>query len=121
VTLEDVLEEIVGEVQDEFDEEEADIRQIYENEYIASAMFRIDEFNEFFQLEAQNEVEDEDIETIGGLVIKYLGHIAKEGDCCTIDGFTFKVVEVDGARIVKIKIIAPVKTEEAEAEETSEV
>ena len=109
VTLEDVLEEIVGEVQDEFDEEEADIRQIYENEYIANAMMRIDEFNDYFQLEAQNEVEDEDIETIGGLVIKNLGHIAKEGDCCTIDGFTFKVVEVDGARIVKIKIVAPEK------------
>lgn len=109
VTLEDVLEEIVGEVQDEFDEEEADIRQIYENEYIANAMMRIDEFNDYFQLEAQNEVEDEDIETIGGLVIKNLGHIAKEGDCCTIDGFTFKVIEVDGARIVKIKIIAPEK------------
>lgn len=109
VTLEDVLEEIVGEVQDEFDEEEANIRQIYENEYIANAMMRIDEFNDYFQLEAQNEVEDEDIETIGGLVIKNLGHIAKEGDCCTIDGFTFKVIEVDGARIVKIKIIAPEK------------
>ena len=110
VTLEDVLEEIVGEVQDEFDEEEADIRQIYENEYIANAMMRIDEFNDYFQLEAQNEVEDEDNETIAGLVMKQLGHIAKEGDCCTIDGFTFKVVEVDGARIVKIKIVAPEKS-----------
>ena len=120
VTLEDVLEEIVGEVQDEFDEEEADIRQIYENEYIANAMMRIDEFNDYFQLEAQNEVEDEDIETIGGLVIKNLGHIAKEGDCCTIDGFTFKVIEVDGARIVKIKIVAPEKPLlEEEGEETA--
>ena len=120
VTLEDVLEEIVGEVQDEFDEEEADIRQIYENEYIANAMMRIDEFNDYFQLEAQNEVEDEDIETIGGLVIKNLGHIAQEGDCCTIDGFTFKVVEVDGARIVKIKIVAPEKPLlEEEGEETA--
>lgn len=120
VTLEDVLEEIVGEVQDEFDEEEANIRQIYENEYIANAMMRIDEFNDYFQLEAQNEVEDEDIETIGGLVIKNLGHIAKEGDCCTIDGFTFKVIEVDGARIVKIKIIAPEKPLlEEEGEEPS--
>ncbi len=112
VTLEDVLEEIVGEVQDEFDEEEADIRQVYENEYIAKGMFRIDEFNDYFHLEAQNEVEDEDIETIGGLVLKQLGHIAEVGDCCSLDGFTFKVVEVDGARIVKIKIIAPPKVPE---------
>ena len=111
VTLEDVLEEIVGEVQDEFDEEEVDIRQIYENEYIANAMFRIDEFNEFFGLEAQNEVDDEDIETIAGLVIKHLGHIAEVGDTCEVDGFTFKVLETDGARIVKIKITAPIKEE----------
>ena len=119
VTLEDVLEEIVGEVQDEFDEEEADIRQIYENEYIANAMMRIDEFNEYFHLEAQNEVEDEDIETIGGLVIKYLGHIAREGDCCTIDDFMFKVVEVDGARIVKVKIIVSKKPKQEEKSENS--
>jgi len=117
--LEDVLEEIVGEVQDEFDEEEADIRQIYENEYIANAMFRIDEFNEFFNLEAQNEVDDEDIETIAGLVMRHLGHIAQVNDTCEVDGFTFKVVEVDGARIVKIKIIAPQK-EEVEAEHSDE-
>lgn len=117
ITMEDVLEEIVGEVQDEFDEEEeADIKQIGEREYIANAMLRIDEFNDYFNLEAQNEVEDEDIETIGGLVIKYLGHIAKEGDICTIDGFEFRVVKTDGARIVKIKIIAPKKEEPVDEE-----
>ncbi len=121
VTLEDVLEEIVGEVQDEFDEEEADIRQIYENEYIANAMFRIDEFNEFFNLDARDEVEDEDIETIAGLVIKNLGHIAQEGDCCEVKGFIFKVLEVDGARIVKIKIIAPAKKETEIAEEQNQI
>ncbi len=118
VTLEDVLEEIVGEVQDEFDEEEADIRQIYENEYIANAMLRIDEFNEFFKLEEQNEVEDEDIETIGGLVIKNLGHIAKLNDVCEIGGFTFKVIEVDGARIVKLKITTPIEETSPEGEIT---
>ena len=117
ITMEDVLEEIVGEVQDEFDEEEADIKQIGDREYIANAMFRIDEFNDYFNLEAQNEVEDEDIETIGGLVIKYLGHIAKEGDVCNIDGFEFRVVKTDGARIVKIKIVAPKKEEPVDEEE----
>ncbi len=105
VTLEDILEEIFGEVQDEFDEEEADIRQIYENEYIANAMMRIDEFNEYFCLDDNNaEVEDEDIETIGGLVVKNLGHIAKEGDTVEVKNFEFRVIEVDNARIVKLKI-----------------
>jgi len=120
VTLEDVLEEIFGEVQDEFDEEEADIRQIYEDEYIANAMMRLDEFNEYFCLDDKNaEVEDEDIETIGGLVVKNLGHIAKEGDCATIDNFEFRVIEVDNARIVKLKIkkLEPENTEDKSVSE----
>ena len=100
ITLEDVLEEIFGEVQDEFDEEEADIRQIYDNEYVANAMMRLDEFSEYFNLK----FDDEDVDTIGGLVVKYLGHIAKENDITTIGDFTFKVLETDGARIVKLKI-----------------
>lgn len=100
ITLEDVLEEIFGEVQDEFDEEEADIRQIYENEYVANAMMRLDEFSEYFDIK----FDDEDVDTIGGLVVKYLGHIAKENDITTIGDFTFKVLETDGARIVKLKI-----------------
>ena len=115
VTLEDILEEIFGEVQDEFDEEEADIRQIYEDEYIANAMMRIDEFNEYFCLDDKNaEVEDEDIETIGGLVVKNLGHIAKEGDTVEIENFEFRVIEVDNARIVKLKIkrLEPEDTED---------
>ena len=121
VTLEDILEEIFGEVQDEFDEEEADIRQIYENEYIANAMMRIDEFNEYFCLDDNNaEVEDEDIETIGGLVVKNLGHIAKEGDTVEIENFEFRVIEVDNARIVKLKIrrLEPVDTEDKDSAES---
>ena len=83
-----------------YTEEEADIRQIYDNEYVANAMMRLDEFSEYFDLK----FDDEDVDTIGGLVVKYLGHIAKENDITTIGGFTFKVLETDGARIVKLKI-----------------
>ncbi len=100
VTLEDILEEIFGDVQDEFDEEEADLRQIYEDEYIANAMMRIDEFNEYFE----TNFEDEDNETLGGLVVKHLGHIANDSENVDIENFNFKVLEVDGARIVKLKI-----------------
>ena len=100
ITLEDVLEEIFGEVQDEFDEEEADIREIYENEYVANAMMRVDEFSEYFDIK----FDDDDVDTIGGLVVKYLGHLAKENDTVTIGDFDFRVLETDGARIVKLKI-----------------
>lgn len=105
ITLEDVLEEIFGEVQDEFDEEEADIRQIYENEFVANAMVRLDEFNEYFESqEIKINFEDDDVETIGGIVVKHLGRIASVGDEIEINGFLFKVLETDGARVVKLKI-----------------
>ena len=104
ITLEDVLEEIIGEVQDEFDEEEeANIKEISLNTYIANAMMRIDELVEFFDLE-ESLFEEDDVETIGGLVVKLLGHIANVNDVVSFNGLTFTVVEVDGARITKLKI-----------------
>ena len=87
-------------MKDEFDEEEADIREIYENEYVANAMMRVDEFSEYFDIK----FDDDDVDTIGGLVVKYLGHLAKENDTVTIGDFYFRVLETDGARIVKLKI-----------------
>lgn len=109
VTLEDVLEEIFGEVQDEFDVEESNIKEINENIYIANAMLRIDELNEFFNLE----IEEEDIDTIGGLVTKQLGRIAQLKDEVIYDNLRFIVVEIEGARILKIKIVKTVGALEA--------
>lgn len=104
ITLEDVLEEIIGEVQDEFDEEEeVDIKEISENTYIANAMMRIDELVEYFDLnEAQ--FEEDDVDTIAGLVVKLLGRIAVVGDKVSFNGLTFTVVEVDGARVTKLQV-----------------
>ena len=104
ITLEDVLEEIIGEVQDEFDEEEeADIKELEENTYIANAMMRIDELVEFLDLDATL-FEEDDVETIAGLVVKLLGRIANIEDTVTFNGLTFTVVEIDGARVTKLKI-----------------
>ena len=112
ITLEDVLEEIIGDVQDEFDEEEeADIKQIDENTYIANAMLRIDELVEYFDLE-EALFEEDDVETIAGLVVKLLGKIADVNDVVSFNGLTFTVVEIEGARITKLKIYKePVKEE----------
>lgn len=106
ITLEDVLEEIIGEVQDEFDEEEEEIniQEIDENTYIANAMMRMDELAEFFGLNSDI-LEEDDVETIGGLVVKILGRIANIGDTVTFKGLTFTVKEVDGARITQLKIV----------------
>lgn len=101
ITLEDVLEEIFGEVQDEFDaDEEADIKELSENIYLANAMMRLDEVAEFFDVELL----DEDVDTIGGLVVKELGRIAEVQDEVQINSLNFKVEEIDGARITKLVI-----------------
>ncbi len=104
ITLEDVLEEIIGEVQDEFDdEEEVDIKEIAENTYLANAMMRIDELVEFLDLD-RTLLEEDDVETIAGLVVKLLGRIADVGDSVSFDGITFTVVEIDGARVTKLEV-----------------
>lgn len=112
ITLEDVLEEIFGEVQDEFDaDEEADIKEIAEHTYLANAMMRLDEVAEFFEFE----IIDEDVDTIGGLVVKVLGRIAEVGDIVEIENLELSVKEIDGARITKLIITK--KSEEVANEE----
>ena len=101
ITLEDVLEEIFGEVQDEFDDEEADIKEIGEDEYIVNAKLRIDELEEMFDLSS---IEDDDVDTVAGIVVKELGRIAEVGDNVIFAGLSFDVLEIDGARIMKLKI-----------------
>ena len=116
ITLEDILEEIVGEVQDEFDtDEEADIEKTGENEYIANGIMRIDEFAKYFDREIP---EEEDVETIAGIILKRLDRIAEVNDSVEFDNFVLTVVELDGTRIVKIKVEQ--KQEEAEQEENAE-
>ena len=108
ITVEDVLEEIFGDVQDEFDEEEeiCDIVEVESNHYVANAMVRLDELAEFFRMK---EIDDEDIETIGGLVVKLLGRIAEVNDTVTFENLTFIVKEVEGARITKLEIFQGVE------------
>lgn len=110
VTLEDVIEEIFGDVQDEFDEEEeeeCDIREVAPDTYLANAIMRVDEFAEYFGI-AEKEIDDEDIDTIGGLVVKQLGRLAEVNDTACINDLIFRVKEVDGARITKLEIIRQV-------------
>lgn len=106
ITLEDVLEEIIGEVQDEFDEEEEEvnIQEIGENTYLANAMMRMDELAEFFGLNADI-LEEDDVETIGGLVVKLLGRIAEVNDTVSYKGLIFTVKDIDGARITQLEIV----------------
>lgn len=109
ISLEDVLEEILGDVQDEFDDEEVqDIKKVGENKYIVNGLYRIDEFFEFFGINQK----EEEIDTVGGLVPKILGRLAKPNDEIEFEGLKMRVIKMDDLRIEKILVIQTEKVEE---------
>ena len=99
-TLEDLLEEIVGEIEDEFDVPEEPVEQIGEDSYRVDGMFSIDEFNERFG----TELPDEDFHTVAGFVFGQLGRAPEPGDDVSYDGVRFDVLEVEGNRIERIAV-----------------
>ena len=104
ITLEDVLEEIFGDVQDEFDvDEEIDIKEIQHDTYEVNGSMRLDELAKFFDIPVED-LEVEDVDTVAGLVVKELERIANVGDEVSYGDFEFLVKEVDGARITKIQL-----------------
>jgi CBS domain containing-hemolysin-like protein len=99
-TLEDLLEEIVGEIEDEFDVPEEPVEQIGEDSYRVDGMFSIDEFNERFG----TELPEEDFHTVAGFVFGQLGRAPEPGDDVSYDGMRFDVLEVEGNRIERIAV-----------------
>src|SRR4051794_17868074 len=99
-TLEDLLEEIVGEIEDEFDIAEEQIEQIDEDTYRLDGMFPIDEFNQRFG----TDLPDEDFHTVGGFVFGQLGRAPEIGDDVSYNGLQFDVLEVDGSRIERMAV-----------------
>jgi CBS domain containing-hemolysin-like protein len=95
ITIEDVLEEIVGEIQDEFDEGEAAIEEIGDGVYAVDGRIPITEVNEYFGLDLPHE----DFDTIGGYVLGTLGRPPEPGDTVEADGVTLHVKSVDGPRV----------------------
>jgi CBS domain containing-hemolysin-like protein len=100
VTLEDLLEEIVGEIEDEFDLPDESVEQIDEDTIKIDGTFPIDDFNERFH----TELPAEDYHTIAGFVFGLLGRQPEVGDDVSHDGMRFDVLEVDGSRIEKIAV-----------------
>ena len=103
VTIEDVLEQIVGDIEDEydFDEVEDNIVQDKAGQYRVKAVTEIDDFNEKFG----TEFSDDEFDTIGGLVLKRFGRVPKRGEQVTMDGFTFKVVRADSRRLHLLEVV----------------
>jgi CBS domain containing-hemolysin-like protein len=100
VTIEDVLEEIVGEIQDEYDREEATIERLNDAEAIMDARVGLDELNELFDLK----IEGDDYDTVGGFVYHQLGRMPAPGDEVQADGLDLRVISVIGRRIKKIRV-----------------
>jgi CBS domain containing-hemolysin-like protein len=112
VTVEDILEEIVGDILDEYDKEEPEIQNISEGVFAVDAQIWVDDINESLRI---NLPTDESYETIGGLIIDRLGHIPLHpGEKIEIDDgkITLVVMQMHGRRIVKVKIVIHSSKEE---------
>lgn len=102
VTIEDVLEQIVGDISDEYDNEEDNyIIAQGENEYIVNALTRINEFNNYFA----TDFSDAEFDTIGGLIINAFGRLPRKGEMIAMEGINFKILSADIRRINLIQVI----------------
>ncbi|HLD84185.1 MAG TPA: transporter associated domain-containing protein [Coxiellaceae bacterium] len=103
ITIEDVLEEIVGEIEDEYDidENESSIRAVEENTYWVNALTTIDDFNRYFQTQLSNE----DFDTIGGLILQKFGYLPKRNDKIKFDNFEVTVIKASrrGTQVLQFK------------------
>jgi putative hemolysin len=100
ITLEDCLEELVGEIIDEYDNEEAEIRRLDNGDYLVEGGTGISDLNDRLEMN----LPDEDWDTVGGFVFSTLGHVPVPGELVTSDGWVFTVEEVDGRRIRMVRI-----------------
>ncbi len=111
ITLEDMLEEIVGEIRDEYDEDEEDsLIETAPGQYSVEAAMKLDDLNDRLGLE----LESEDYDSVGGLVIGLLDHLPDAGEEVIDNGIQFIVEKVDKNRIDRIKIVLPASPVEAE-------
>jgi putative hemolysin len=102
VTLEDIIEEIIGEIRDEYDKEENPFTKINDTSYLVLGKLPIDELNELLDL--QLSVEEEDFETVGGLILNHAGDIPHEGYNFVFENLRFTVKEILNKRIKKVLI-----------------
>jgi magnesium and cobalt transporter len=114
VTIENVLEQIVGEIEDEHDvDEDVPIRKRNDTTYIIKALTEVEDFNEHFEVEWS----DEDFDTVGGFVVNQFGHLPKRGEQVTIDRFQFTVLRADNRRVHLLEVVLlPEETQSDEAE-----
>jgi magnesium and cobalt transporter len=104
VTIEDVLEQIVGDIGDEYDtDDDLDIRREGERQFTVKGTTRIADFNEYFDADFP----DEEFDTIGGLAINFLGRLPRRGESFVLSGLEFKVLRADRRRLDLLRVITP--------------
>ncbi|MFU2127785.1 CNNM family magnesium/cobalt transport protein CorC [Gallibacterium anatis] len=104
VTIEDILEQIVGDIEDEFDEEDIeDIRQLSKHIYAVQALTDIEDFNQYFGTGFTGE----EVDTIGGVIMQAFGYLPTRGESITLDNIEFKVTSADSRRIIQLRVIIP--------------
>lgn len=106
VTIEDVLEQIVGDIEDEYDIDEDDdnIKKLNDGSFIVKAATPIDEFNEYFHSSFDND----EFDTIGGILLQHFGHLPKRGESVKLKDYKFKVLHSDNRRLYLLEV-KPVK------------
>ena len=108
VTMEDILEEIVGEIQDEHDDEEGDITQTGSDTYVVQGSMNLQDFFEHFKLDcaqARQTLDDTDVDTIGGFVTELLSELPRVGQKIVYQHLRVKVIKVQSMRIEKIRVV----------------
>ncbi len=100
VTLEDIIEELVGEIDSEMRRDEQPLLEINENQFRISGAYNLAEFNEFFK----SELPEGDYDTVGGLVFGLFGRIPRSGESTTVDHFKFRVEKMKGSRILNLHL-----------------
>jgi putative hemolysin len=116
VTLEDLLEEIVGEIEDEFDLPDESVERIDDDTIAIGGTFPIDDFNEQFGCE----LTAEDFHTVAGFVFGQLGRMPEPGDTLEHDGLVFRVEEVEGSRILRLTVRFEARRERRESAQPAE-
>ncbi len=104
VTIEDVIEQIIGEIDDEFDvEDDSNIRRESERQFTVRGVTRIEEFNEYFSVT----LPEGEYDTVAGLVMKQLGRLPRRGEILNIEGFELRVVRADRRRVDLLRVVSP--------------
>jgi CBS domain containing-hemolysin-like protein len=102
ITLEDCLEELVGEIVDEYDIEELSIQQLPGGDYLVEGGVQVEDLNEVLDAE----LPDEEWDTVGGLLFGTLEHVPEPGESVELDGWRFTAEELDGRRIRSVRVSA---------------